>query len=394
MGIPLHPILRASIWVAAAPLAFYVALLGLGVVPFFQRHFLYAHTINSLWWSDINAPEGWGFAKNQVTPFQLQTPDGETIYAWHIMPLPLYLQHEAAVSTQKLGLCNNFTQTESFRLLASDPEARLIISCNSHLQNAGHIAQNERPNSYHALTDTSSYHVLAVDYRGFGHSTGVPNENGLILDAATVVDWAINVAKIPPSRIVLLGHSLGTAVASGVAERYALQGVEFAGIVLVAAFSDLASMLSGYRFGGLVPALGPFAMWPAFQRLLERYIVDKWHSANRLANIVRHTRSRLRISLVHAYNDMDIPWTEDNKLFHAAASETMGILDDDEFNSWKESNTVRTSEKSFVTTWKTGENIIIRQELFPWGGHNEILSFAPVSLAIIRAFDLEGTAYD
>ncbi|PTB40734.1 hypothetical protein M441DRAFT_141213 [Trichoderma asperellum CBS 433.97] len=394
MGIPLHPILRASIWVAAAPLAFYVALLGLGVVPFFQRHFLYAHTINSLWWSDINAPEGWGFAKNQVTPFQLQTPDGETIYAWHIMPLPLYLQHEAAVSTQKLGLCNNFTQTESFRLLASDPEARLIISCNSHLQNAGHIAQNERPNSYHTLTDTSSYHVLAVDYRGFGHSTGVPNENGLILDAATVVDWAINVAKIPPSRIVLLGHSLGTAVASGVAERYALQGVEFAGIVLVAAFSDLASMLSGYRFGGLVPALGPFAMWPAFQRLLERYIVDKWHSANRLANIVRHTRSRLRISLVHAYNDMDIPWTEDNKLFHAAASETLGILDDDEFNSWKESNTVRTSEKSFVTTWKTGENIIIRQELFPWGGHNEILSFAPVSLAIIRAFNLEGTAYD
>ncbi|UKZ90901.1 uncharacterized protein TrAFT101_005901 [Trichoderma asperellum] len=391
MGIPLHPILRASIWVAAAPLAFYVALLGLGVVPFFQRHFLYAHTINSLWWSDINAPEGWGFAKNQVTPFQLQTPDGETIYAWHIMPLPLYLQHEAAVSTQKLGLCNNFTQTESFRLLASDPEARLIISFHG---NAGHIAQNERPNSYHTLTDTSSYHVLAVDYRGFGHSTGVPNENGLILDAATVVDWAINVAKIPPSRIVLLGHSLGTAVASGVAERYALQGVEFAGIVLVAAFSDLASMLSGYRFGGLVPALGPFAMWPAFQRLLERYIVDKWHSANRLANIVRHTRSRLRISLVHAYNDMDIPWTEDNKLFHAAASETLGILDDDEFNSWKESNTVRTSEKSFVTTWKTGENIIIRQELFPWGGHNEILSFAPVSLAIIRAFNLEGTAYD
>lgn len=67
--------------------------------------------------------------ENQVTPFQLQTPDGETIYAWHIMPLPLYLQHEAAVATQKIGLCNNFTQTESFRLLANDPEARLIISC-------------------------------------------------------------------------------------------------------------------------------------------------------------------------------------------------------------------------------------------------------------------------
>ncbi|UKZ48790.1 hypothetical protein TrVGV298_003022 [Trichoderma virens] len=340
MAVPLHPILWVSIWVGAAPLIFYVALIGLGVIPFFQRHFLYAHTINSLWWSDINAPVGWGFAKNQVTPFGLQTSDGETIYAWHIMPLPLYLQHETTVATQDMGFCNDFTQTESFRLLASDPEARLIITFHG---NAGHIAQNTRPDSYHALTDTSSYHVLAIDYRGFGHSTGAPDERGLILDAAAVVDWAINVANISPNRIVLLGHSLGTAVASGVAERF---------------------------------------------------IVDKWHSADRLANIVRHTRNRLRISLVHAKNDLDIPWTEDNKLFRAAASETIGTLDDDEFDTWKESYTVRTSGDSFVTTWKTGGDIIIRQELFPYGGHNDILSFAPVSLAIMRSFDLGGTAYD
>ncbi|OPB44214.1 Alpha/beta hydrolase [Trichoderma guizhouense] len=367
MAVPLHPILWAGIGVAAAPLAFYIALIALGVIPFFQRHFLYAHTVNSLWWSDINAPVGWGFAKNQVTPFGLQTSDGETIYAWHIMPLPLYLQHETTVATQDLGFFHG---------------------------NAGHIAQNIRPASYHALTDTSSYHVLAIDYRGFGHSTGAPDEKGLILDAAAVVDWAINVANIPPNRIVLLGHSLGTAVVSGVAERYALQGVEFAGIVLVAAFSDLATMLSGYRFGGLVPALGPFALYPSIHHVLDRVLVDKWHSADRLVNIVRHTKKRLRINLVHAKNDKDIPWTEDNKLFRAAASETIGTLDDDEFNTWKESCTVRTSSDSFVTTWKTGDDIIIRQELFPYGGHNEILSFAPVSLAIMRSFDLEGTAYD
>ncbi|KAL6789408.1 alpha/beta-hydrolase [Trichoderma sp. SZMC 28012] len=391
MAVPLHPILWASIGVAAAPLAFYIALIALGVIPFFQRHFLYAHTVHSLWWSDINSPVGWGFAKNQVTPFGLQTSDGETIYAWHIMPLPLYLQHETTVATQDLGFCKDFTQTESFRLLANDPDARLIITFHG---NAGHIAQNIRPASYHALTDTSSYHVLAIDYRGFGHSTGAPDEKGLILDAAAVVDWAINVANIPPNRIVLLGHSLGTAVVSGVAERYALQGVEFAGIVLVAAFSDLATMLSGYRFGGLVPALGPFALYPSIHHVLDRVLVDKWHSADRLVNIVRHTKKRLRINLVHAKNDKDIPWTEDNKLFRAAASETIGTLDDDEFDTWKESCTVRTSNDSFVTTWKTGDDIIIRQELFPYGGHNEILSFAPVSLAIMRSFDLEGTAYD
>ncbi|EGR47276.1 uncharacterized protein TRIREDRAFT_64620 [Trichoderma reesei QM6a] len=391
MAAPLHPAVWASIWLAAIPFIFYFALIGLGVIPFFQRHFLYAHSINSLWWSDINSPMAWGFAKNQVTPFALQTSDGETIYAWHILPLPLYLQHETTVATQDVGFCNDFTQTESFRLLSSDPEARFIISFHG---NAGHIAQNTRPDSYHALTDTSSYHVIAIDYRGFGHSTGTPNERGLILDAAAVVDWAINVARIPSNRIVLLGHSLGTAVASGVAERYTLQGVDFAGIVLVAAFSDLATMLSGYRFGGLVPALGPFAFWPFFQRVLDRVLVDKWHSANRLASIVRHSRSRLRISLVHAKNDRDIPWKEDNKLFRAAAGEAIGILDDEEFDAWKEARTVRTSNDSFVTTWKTGEDTIIRQELFPYGGHNDILGFAPVTLAIMRAFELEGTTYD
>lgn len=45
------------------------------------------------------------------------------------MPLPLYLQHETTVATQDLGFCKNFTQTESFRLLANDPDARLIITC-------------------------------------------------------------------------------------------------------------------------------------------------------------------------------------------------------------------------------------------------------------------------
>lgn len=69
---------------------------------------------------------------NQVTPFGLTTPDGETIYAWHILPLPLYLQHEETVASQELGFCNDFTKTESFRLLKEDPEARLVLTCKAN----------------------------------------------------------------------------------------------------------------------------------------------------------------------------------------------------------------------------------------------------------------------
>lgn len=235
-------------------------------------------------------------------------------------------------------------------------------------QNAGHVAQGFRPDSYHTLTDTSSYHVIAIDYRGFGHSTGSPTESGIIQDASALVDWAINVANIPPSRIVLLGQSLGTAVASGVAEVYALKGIEFAGITLVAGFSDLTSLLTGYRIAGIFPVLAPFRTWPWLLKHFDRFIVDKWHSANRLANIIRHTKGRLRINLVHAKNDADIPWTEDNVLFRTAANETVGILDDGEFDAWKEQRTVHKGKDAFVTTWTAEPDIIIRQELLPYGG--------------------------
>ncbi|PNY29844.1 Abhydrolase domain-containing protein 12B [Tolypocladium capitatum] len=381
MAVPLHPLLWTGVALAAAPVAFYAVFLALLVTPFIQRHALYAHKINTLLWSDVNRPEGWGFATNQVTPFTLDTPDGESVYAWHVLPLPLYLKHESSLVNQQPGLSPNFAETGSFRLLKEDPEARL---------NTGHIAQALRPDSYHALTDTSSYHVVAIDYRGFGHSTGVPSEKGLILDASTLVEWAVNVAGVPPSRIVLLGHSLGTAVVSGVAERYALKGVEFAGIVLVAGFGDLASMLSGYRIGGFVPLLGPFAAWPSFVRLLDRFIVDKWHSASRLTNIVRHTKMRLRLFMVHAKNDRDIPWTEDNKLFRAAANETAGGLDDGEFEAWKEQRTVHRGKDAFVATWRSDPDIMIQQELFPYGGHDPIMGYAPVALAIMRSFDHRG----
>ncbi|KAL3958432.1 hypothetical protein ACCO45_006594 [Purpureocillium lilacinum] len=391
MAVPMQPLLWTGVALVVAPFAFYTVFLGLLVTPFFQRHALYAHKINTLLWSNVDQPEAWGFASNQVTPFRLDTPDGVSLYAWHVLPLPLYLKNEAALASQPAQPPSRFEDTESFKILKRDPEARLVLYFHG---NAGHIAQAVRPDTYHSLTDTSSYHLIAIDYRGFGHSTGVPSEDGLITDASTVVDWAVNVAGISTSRIVLLGHSLGTAVVSGVAERFALKGSS-----LQASFSSPASATwplcsAATASAASSPLLGPFATWPRFVRLLDRFIVDKWHSADRLTNIVRHTKSRLRLSLVHAKNDWDIPWTEDNKLFRAAANETAGSLDDAEFAAWKEQRTVHKGKDAFVTTWKAAPDIIIRQELFPFGGHDPINGFAPVSLAVMRSFDLHGTAYE
>jgi len=61
------------------------------------------------------------------------------------------------------------------------------------------------------------YHVLVVDYRGYGKSTGKPNEQGLYTDAEAVWQWAQS--TLTPPRLVIYGRSIGSAVASYLATR-------------------------------------------------------------------------------------------------------------------------------------------------------------------------------
>ena len=164
--------------------------------------------------------------------------------------------------------------------------------------------------------------MLAVDYRGFGRSTGTPTEKGIINDGIATVDWALNVAKIPPHRIVLVGQSLGTAVTTAVAEHFSkIRRVEFAGVVLVAAFTDLPTLVSRYAIKGVVPILSPLRPYPRVQQWLTKHILDTWETKNRLAEFVRSS-TKLNLVLIHARNDMEIPWQNTDSLFHIAANAT------------------------------------------------------------------------
>jgi fermentation-respiration switch protein FrsA (DUF1100 family) len=55
--------------------------------------------------------------------------------------------------------------------------------------------------------------VLGFDYPGFGHSTGSPNEQSCYAAAETSFDWLVNEKKIAPKDIILVGQSIGGAVA-------------------------------------------------------------------------------------------------------------------------------------------------------------------------------------
>lgn len=215
---------------------------------------------------------------------------------------------------------------------------------------------------------TSNIHILAIDYRGFGLSTGFPTEEGLIIDGVAAVDWAMSVAKIPANRIVILGQSLGTAVTAGVVERLAERGIwGWAGVVLVAGFSNIPDMLTGYSIAGYVPILSPIGPYPRLKKVLRDHIVDKWPSTDRLANFVRLSK-KVRLFIIHSKNDPEIPWTESEALFAAAANATTdGGMEVGLFEKMKARSTVDMGHGAFVSTWKVGGDKIIREEIVAYG---------------------------
>lgn len=81
--------------------------------------------------------------------------------------------------------------------------------------------------------------VLAVDYRGYGLSTGRPSEAGLREDAEAAYAEALALG-FRPGAIVLYGESLGSAVAVQLAARRRV-----AGIILDAPFTSVADVAAG-----------------------------------------------------------------------------------------------------------------------------------------------------
>lgn len=92
--------------------------------------------------------------------------------------------------------------------------------------NASNIANREE--TYEFLRDLPG-NVLALEYRGYGHSEGEPSEAGIYLDADAAYQFLINTKRLNPKCIIFFGQSLGTAVAADLAARQ-----EVAGLILEA----------------------------------------------------------------------------------------------------------------------------------------------------------------
>ena len=170
---------------------------------------------------------------------------------------------------------------------AAPPSNMWLLICHGNL---GNIGYRQRPEFYALIRDLG-INLLAFDYRGFGESTGTPDEPGLYADATASYEYLTRTLAVPPERVVIFGHSLGSGVAIELASR-----VPSAGLIVEGAYTSVVE-----RGQELFP-LFPVAL----------IATQRFPSLDRIASI------NVPKLFLHSREDTVIPYAHGRRLFEAA----------------------------------------------------------------------------
>jgi len=168
----------------------------------------------------------------------------------------------------------------------SAPEARGVV-LHSH-GNAGNMGDRGEVATIFRELGLS---VCMYDYGGYGQSTGSPSESRCYADARAVWDYLTRQKGIPPSQIILHGHSLGGGPTGQLATE-----VHPGGVVLESAFGSVAAM-----------AMAHYYVYPAW--LLVRHRFD---NESKMASI------HAPMMVIHSRTDEIVPFSQGQTLFEKA----------------------------------------------------------------------------
>lgn len=127
----------------------------------------------------------------------------------------------------------------AFLIRANKQHARNVTVLMFH-GNAGNIGY--RLPIAKVLENELRCNVLMLQYRGYGLSSGNPNEKGIMIDAQTGLDYIRQRHELRDTRIVLYGQSLGGAVSIGLAAKNQKQG-DIAAIILENTFTSIKKLI-------------------------------------------------------------------------------------------------------------------------------------------------------
>uniref|UniRef100_A0A4X2KRT7 Abhydrolase domain containing 12B n=2 Tax=Vombatus ursinus TaxID=29139 RepID=A0A4X2KRT7_VOMUR len=221
--------------------------------------------------------------------FYIKPENGITLGVWHIVP--------ESRGEEAKGKDRSWYETA---LQDGNP---IIICLHGSAENR---ASHHRIKLLKVLSE-GGFHVLAMDYRGFGDSTGKPTEEGLTRDTIYLYDWTK--ARSGTTPVCLWGHSLGTGVATNAAKTLEERGSPVDAIVLEAPFTNIRDAFANY------PILKMYHKLPGFVRLfLDALTVDKIVFPN--DENVKFLSSPLLI--LHAEDDKTVPLEIGQKVYEIA----------------------------------------------------------------------------
>ena len=144
----------------------------------------------------------------------------------------------------------DFTSADKTKLHAwycpcDNPRAVILLSHG----NAGNLAGHASWLRY--LQKQARVSVMIYDYRGFGRSEGKPTVEGVLQDATAARAKLCQLASVKDSELLLMGESLGGAIAVQLAAKSAPRG-----LILQSTFSSLKDVATVHypKLAWLVPA--------------------------------------------------------------------------------------------------------------------------------------------
>jgi uncharacterized protein len=126
--------------------------------------------------------------------------------------------------------------------------------------------------------------VFAMNYRGYGGSTGKPSESGLIADALALFDRV----HVDHPQIIVIGRSLGSGVAIHITSERPVER-----LVLVTPYDSLLTI-----------AAGQFGFFPLRWLMLDKF--ESWRYAPKITSPTQ---------LIAAQNDEVIPYASTKSLY-------------------------------------------------------------------------------
>jgi hypothetical protein len=183
-----------------------------------------------------------------------------------------------------------FTSADGTKLhgwLVEHPEPRaVVLYAHGNGENVAYLGPYLKQ-----LSEELRLTILAFDYRGYGRSEGSPGEQGILEDAAAAHAWLAQRTGLPANQIVLMGRSLGGAVA-----------------IDLAASSGARGLIVQNTFTSLPEAAAWHYPWAPV----------RWLMRNRYDSLAKIARYEGPLLASHGTADEVVPFALGQKLFAAA----------------------------------------------------------------------------